>query len=77
MYARSKDDEQFYGIVKTTLASTCKEPFRHQKENYKNNSLNIPVTPCGAVANSLFNGIEIFVTKKIHLPFSASISINM
>ncbi|XP_065072160.1 cell cycle control protein 50C-like isoform X2 [Rhopilema esculentum] len=55
MYARSKDDEQFYGIVKTTLAPTCKEPFRHKKENYKNNSWSIPVTPCGAVANSLFN----------------------
>lgn len=46
-YVRSRDDLQLNGKLKETVSSDC-EPFA-----IFNNS---PIAPCGAIANSLFNG---------------------
>lgn len=44
---RSRDDLQLHGELKSTVSSDC-DPF--SKVN------GTPIAPCGAIANSLFNG---------------------
>lgn len=52
-YDRSRDDYQLLGSTDDYLESTC-DPFRYPKSH---TSLKIyKYAPCGAVANSLFNG---------------------
>lgn len=47
-YVKSRDDSQLYGSK--SISQDC-EPFA-----YKNvNGRNLPIAPCGAIANSLFN----------------------
>ena len=46
-YVRSRDDLQLHGELKSTVSSDC-DPF--SKVN------GTPIAPCGAIANSLFNG---------------------
>jgi len=55
-YVKSRDDNQLLGSQKTysQLSSDC-EPYR----GVANSSLpggGVPYAPCGAIANSLFNG---------------------
>ncbi len=53
-YVRSRDDNQLKGDPVTSagsLGGDCK-PFK----SYNNDTVNIPYAPCGAIANSLFNG---------------------
>lgn len=56
-YVKSRDDAQLGGKEITSgdqLITDC-DPYR----SYKNDSVNIPYAPCGAIANSLFNGMFI------------------
>lgn len=46
-FVRSRDDLQLHGELKSTVSSDC-DPF--SKVN------GTPIAPCGAIANSLFNG---------------------
>ncbi|XP_076341072.1 cell cycle control protein 50A isoform X1 [Tachypleus tridentatus] len=49
-YVKSRDDQQLLGKVSTTLSADC-EPFAY----VENGTSKIPIAPCGAIANSLFN----------------------
>ena len=44
---RSRDDNQLHGELSSSVASNC-DPFKE--------SGNKTVLPCGAIANSMFNG---------------------
>ena len=46
-YVRSRDDLQLNGQLRETVSSDC-EPFAKFNKS--------PIAPCGAIANSLFNG---------------------
>ncbi|OWF50738.1 cell cycle control protein 50A-like isoform X3 [Mizuhopecten yessoensis] len=52
-YVRSRDDNQIHGDVvsSTSLLSDC-EPYLTKPFN---STLTLPIAPCGAIANSLFN----------------------
>lgn len=54
-YVRSRDDNQIHGdvVTSTSLNSDC-EPYRTKSIS---SSVSKPIAPCGAIANSLFNGI--------------------
>ena len=59
-YAKSRDDTQLFGTHKsaTELNADCM-PYRQITDNVTGNL--IPIAPCGAIANSLFNDtFEIF-----------------
>lgn len=47
-YVKSRDDDQLLGKLSASPSSDC-NPFR-------DDSNNMPVAPCGAIANSLFSG---------------------
>ncbi len=49
-YVRSRDDNQLLG--KTAAVSSDCQPFQYTSIN----GTNIDYTPCGAIANSKFNG---------------------
>ncbi|CAM1154445.1 TMEM30A (predicted) [Pycnogonum litorale] len=49
-YVKSRDDSQLLG-QSGKLSSDC-EPFDYVKDGDKK----VPIAPCGAIANSLFNG---------------------
>ena len=51
-YVRSRDDSQLHGYNVDSLYSDC-EPFKTKKLN---TSVEMKIAPCGAIANSLFNG---------------------
>lgn len=46
-YVKSRDDDQLLGRLSTTPSSDC-DPFTY-------NDNQVPIAPCGAIANSLFN----------------------
>lgn len=48
-YVKSRDDEQLLGHLSQTPSSDC-TPFAIDPDTNK------PIAPCGAIANSLFNG---------------------
>jgi hypothetical protein len=52
-YDRSRDDYQLLGSTSDYLDNMC-EPFRYQKS--QNGLKVLKYAPCGAVANSVFNG---------------------
>lgn len=47
-YVKSRDDDQLLGKIETYTPSTDCSPFSHTDDG-------IPIAPCGAIANSLFN----------------------
>lgn len=49
-YVKSRDDEQLLGRLSLKPSSDC-DPF-----TYNADKGNMPIAPCGAIANSLFNG---------------------
>ncbi|XP_033214818.1 cell cycle control protein 50A isoform X2 [Belonocnema kinseyi] len=49
-YVKSRDDNQLLGELTSIVSSDC-EPFAYAESN----TSKIPVVPCGAIANSLFN----------------------
>lgn len=51
-YVKSRDDNQLTGHINDGQLSKDCEPFRYQKIT---NQLSIEYTPCGSIANSLFN----------------------
>lgn len=53
-YVRSRDDNQIHGdtVSASTLNSDC-EPYRTKSISSSDSR---PIAPCGAIANSLFNG---------------------
>jgi len=58
-YVKSRDDNQLLGQLSSTVSSDC-EPFAYEKENDKD----IPIAPCGAIANSLFSDeLTLYSTK--------------
>ena len=59
-YARSKDDEQLYGNLKKTLSANCKDPYKTRTMHQGNDSWSLKIAPCGAIADSLFNGKATF-----------------
>ena len=52
-YDKSRDSDQLLGSTRDYLSTDC-EPFRYQKTDDPSKVLKI--SPCGAVANSIFNG---------------------
>ena len=51
-YVKSRDDNQLLGDIRSKVSADC-EPFGY----FKNGSEpKIPIAPCGAIANSKFNG---------------------
>lgn len=50
-YVKSRDDNQLLGRINQEPVSDCM-PFAY----VTNGSNKIPIAPCGAIANSLFNG---------------------
>lgn len=44
---RSRDDNQLHGELRSSVTSDC-DPFKESE--------NKTVLPCGAIANSMFNG---------------------
>lgn len=50
-YVKSRDDKQLLGKVSTNINEVATDcgPFRAVNET-------VPVAPCGAIANSMFNG---------------------
>ena len=50
-YVKSRDESQLLGDVKKTPNTDCK-PFDEMDVDGKK----VPIVPCGAIANSLFNG---------------------
>lgn len=50
----SRDDEQLNGKPITTPSADC-EPYRYATVNGENKI----IAPCGAIANSIFNGMSI------------------
>ena len=54
---RSKDDGQLHGEIEDTLGSNCKDPYRFKTTYNRNQSFTFKIAPCGAIANSLFNGV--------------------
>lgn len=59
-YVKSRDDEQLLGRLSVMPSSDC-TPFGYTDDGK-------PIAPCGAIANSLFNGKE-HLTYKI-VPFT-------
>lgn len=51
MHFRIRDDNQLLGRLSLTPSSDC-DPFARAEEN----GVMKPIAPCGAIANSLFNG---------------------
>ncbi|XP_066591380.1 cell cycle control protein 50A isoform X2 [Prorops nasuta] len=49
-YVKSRDDNQLLGKLSDIVSTDC-EPFAYVKEN----ETQIPIAPCGAIANSLFS----------------------
>lgn len=59
-YVKSRDDNQLLGHLKSEPSTDC-IPFA------KSNGTGVPIAPCGAIANSLFNGNSNYhLTQKIH-----------
>lgn len=56
-YVKSRDDDQLLGRVNPTVNSDCK-PFATDSEDKI-------FAPCGAIANSMFNGMERFFIFRI------------
>ncbi|XP_022089564.1 cell cycle control protein 50A-like isoform X2 [Acanthaster planci] len=56
-YVNSRDDLQLLGVEasQTDVSTDCKPYERRDVENANNGTDPIPVAPCGAIANSLFN----------------------
>jgi len=77
-YVKSRDDYQLLGASRgySSLSTDC-EPYR----GIANGSLpsgGVPYAPCGAIANSLFNGeLNVYIMSIIHsilqLPFHSSV----
>ena len=65
-YVKSLDSYQLIGLKSKNedeLTSDC-EPFRYYFKN-KNDQTKIKFEPCGAIANSIFNGIIDFVKEAV------------
>lgn len=55
-YVKSRDDDQLLGRLSPTPSTDC-IPFAYDNDK---NDVQKPIAPCGAIANSLFNG-NIFI----------------
>lgn len=55
-YVKSRDDNQLLGRLESTPSSDCM-PFAFAMAN----GIEKPIAPCGAIANSLFNGMYIII----------------
>lgn len=49
-YVKSRDDNQLLGLLTAEPSNECK-PFQNEVSDPKR-----PIAPCGAIANSMFNG---------------------
>ena len=58
-YVKSRDDDQLLGRLSTTPSSDC-EPFARDGS--------LPIAPCGAIANSLFNDTLELMSRDRKLP---------
>lgn len=54
-YVKSRDDKQLLGRTVSSLTSEC-EPYRTIDVTVGGKTLRKNIAPCGAIANSLFNG---------------------
>ena len=48
-YVKSRDDVQLLGQLNKEVSADCKP--------YDKNKSDTPIAPCGAIANSMFNGM--------------------
>jgi len=68
-YVKSRDDHQLLGRLKDP-SDEC-EPFAYAPDpNAKGKSKGIPIVPCGAIANSMFNGNFFFLFSFFFFLFS-------
>ncbi len=66
-YVRSKDDSQLHGTLKNPVSTNCK-PFNQRTFVGANNkSVTEQIAPCGAVANSMFNGKKPLINKPMEI----------
>lgn len=56
LYSRSRNDEQLLG-KDLNIVEDC-QPMKYTNDSHNRQ---IPIAPCGAVANSLFNGKNQFI----------------
>lgn len=56
-YVKSRDDDQLLGRLSPTPSTDC-VPFAYADDE---NGVQKPIAPCGAIANSLFNGNTNFI----------------
>lgn len=63
-YVKSRDDNQLLGDLKNDPSTDC-EPFAYVNVSDRDKK---PIAPCGAIANSMFNGklFIIIVTRHYH-----------
>lgn len=55
-YVKSRDDNQLLGNLKSDPSTDC-APFAFANDS---NGVLKPIAPCGAIANSMFNGKTIY-----------------
>lgn len=53
-YVKSRDDNQLIGKLSNEVSSDC-QPFAYEHDN--KTGAEIPIAPCGAIANSLFSDV--------------------
>lgn len=53
-YVKSRDDRQLLGSTLPEVSTECSPFDKYTDPN--NSSISKPIVPCGAIANSLFNG---------------------
>lgn len=53
-YVKSRDDTQLLGLLNLEVSRDC-APFDYYEEEENQEKKRIPIAPCGAIANSLFN----------------------
>ncbi|KAK4876326.1 hypothetical protein RN001_012748 [Aquatica leii] len=59
-YVKSRDDNQLIGKLSNEVSSDC-QPFAYEHDN--KTGAEIPIAPCGAIANSLFSDVLTLIYK--------------
>lgn len=67
-YVKSRDDDQLLGRLSATPSTDC-VPFAYEDTD---TGAQMPIAPCGAIANSLFNGSYIY----FYIPIFKMLNIN-
>lgn len=65
-YVKSRDDNQLLGWLSTNVSSDC-FPFDYTDNTSKEK---IAIAPCGAIANSMFNGESSYLLPELYLEYT-------